>query len=150
MRKIISRAGLVVLVTGLILMGASRPIFAQTEWKGACVSGDSKEDVATIQGISCLLANVLSVVMTLLAFTGFVMFVWAAFNLLISGGQPSHLEKAKKTIVYAVGGLVLAISSFVILNIIGTVTGYVTTSDGENADITKIKFLPNDPGSSST
>ena len=41
-------------------------------------------DVATVQGVGCLLANVLSVVLRLLGITGFVMIVYAAFNLLMS------------------------------------------------------------------
>jgi hypothetical protein len=159
MRKFLSKWGLGLVLAIVILMDGGGGVKAEvaeeaTEsatgleggaWKeGVCVVSkmDDKEiDVATIQGLACLAANVLSVILGLLAFAGFVMFVIAGAKLLISGGQPSHLESAKNTLTYAVFGLLLAVSSFVILNIIALITG---------AEILSFTFLPETVPASST
>jgi hypothetical protein len=79
--------------------------------------------VATIQGTECLIANGLNVVLTLFTLIGFIMFVYGAIMFMLSGGQPQKMEKAKDTITYVIVGLILAISSFVIINIISAFTG---------------------------
>lgn len=100
-----------------------KQVQAQTkEWKTIsehCVI----DDVATIQGIGCLLANVLSVVLRLLGIAGFVMIVYAAFNLLMSAGNSQKVEESKKTITFAVIGIIVALSAFIIINLIASFTG---------------------------
>ena len=80
-------------------------------------------DVATIQGVGCLLANVLSVVLRLLGLAGFVMIIYAAFNLLMSAGNSQKVEELKKTITFAVIGIIVALSAFIIVNLIANFTG---------------------------
>lgn len=105
-----------------------RQVFAQTsitgpqEW-GEGPTGCQYQGVATIQGIECLIANVLSVAITLIGVTGFVMMIFGAFRYLISGGNSKETESAQKTLTYAVIGLVVALSSFIILNLIVQFTG---------------------------
>jgi VIT1/CCC1 family predicted Fe2+/Mn2+ transporter len=98
-----------------------KPVQAQTEtWQeGVCVI----DGVATVQGIGCLLANVLSVFLTLVGIAGFVMIIVAAFTFLLSAGKSQQVEKAKNTITMAIVGLILALSSFIILNLIASFTG---------------------------
>lgn len=79
--------------------------------------------VATIQGIGCLLANVLSVALTLLGIVGFIMIIYAAFNMMVMGGNSQATEKSKNTITFAIIGIILALSSFIILNLISEFTG---------------------------
>lgn len=93
-----------------------------TEGPGAC----AYEGVATIQGIECLLANVLSVAITLIGLAGFIMMIVGAFRYLISGGNSKETETARNTMTYAVIGLVVALASFIILNIIAEFTGIKT------------------------
>lgn len=96
---------------------------AQTkDWgkiSGGCVIGD----VATIQGIGCLVANVLSVTLTIIGLAGFVMVIYAAFYMMLMGSNSQGAEKAKNTITMAVVGIIVALSSFIILNIISAFTG---------------------------
>lgn len=98
--------------------------YAQTqEWSSinsACVNGDG---VATIQGIGCMLANIMSVVLTLLGISGFIMVIYAAFNMMIMGGNSQTVEKSKNTITMAIVGIILALSSFIIINLISSFTG---------------------------
>jgi len=129
---------LVVLVLGSVFLLSPAPAAAEGtgKWSGVCVgaSGTLSEDVATIQGVTCLIANGLNAVLTLFAFVGFLMFVYASFMLMISGGNPSGYETAKNTFTYAVFGFILALSSFVIVNLITYYTGL-------NSFIS-IRFLP--------
>lgn len=79
--------------------------------------------VATVQGLQCLIGNVMMVAVSLIGFAGFVMLIFGAFRYLISGGNSKGTEGARNTIMYAVIGLILALSSFVILNLIAQFTG---------------------------
>ena len=100
-----------------------KPVQAQTqEWAGInqnCVVNET----ATIQGIGCVLANVFSVALTLLGMTGFVMIIIAAFNMMLSSGKSQAVEKSKNTLTFAIVGIVLALSAFIILNLIAEFTG---------------------------
>lgn len=91
-----------------------------SEWSGVCIEN---EDVATIQGFQCLLANILSVALTLLGLVGFVMMIVASLRYLLSGSNSQQVEKSKQTMTYAVIGIVVALSSFIILNLISKFTG---------------------------
>lgn len=97
------------------------PVSAQvtTEWAGVCVS----EGVATIQGFQCLIGNILQVGVAGVGLAGFVMMIIGAFKYLLSGGNAKGIDEGQKTMTYAVGGLVLALSAYFILNIIANFTG---------------------------
>ena len=100
-----------------------KPVQAQTEsWEDInpnCVV----DGTATIQGIGCLLANVLSVILTVIGLTGFVMIIYAAFIMLTSAGKSQQVEKSKNTITMAIVGIIIALSSFIIINLIANFTG---------------------------
>ena len=100
------------------------PVFAQgpQPWQNLnpeCVN----DGVATIQGIACLITNVFSVAITMLGLVIFVMFLVGSFYYLLSGGNAQTVEKAKKTFTFAVVGLIVALSAFIILNLIAVFTG---------------------------
>ena len=101
-------------------------------WRGTCVEnivndkGEVIGKVATIQGIRCMLANVLSIAITGIGFAGFIMLIVGGFRYLTSGGNSKGTETAKNTITFAVIGLVVALSSYIILNLIAEFTGVKT------------------------
>ena len=115
------------IIFSLVLQLASvSPAFAQTSpWSGVCVS-QTDQTVATIQGLQCLLANVLSIFLTVVGLAAFIMLIVSGFRLLVSGGNTQSVEKARNSVTYAVVGLVVAVSSFVILNLIAEFTGVKT------------------------
>jgi len=80
--KLLSKTiSIVFFFLGLQLASVS-PVFAQTSpWSGVCVS-PTDETVATIQGLQCLLANVLSIFLTLVGVTAFIMLMVSAFIIL--------------------------------------------------------------------
>lgn len=92
------------------------------EWEGTC----TQSGVATIQGLRCLVGNILSVAVTLIGFAGFVMIIVGAFRYLVSGGNSKDTEKAKNTLTFAVIGLIVALSAYVILFLISEFTGVET------------------------
>jgi hypothetical protein len=65
----------------------------------------------------------LSVVLTLIGIAGFIMIIYSAFNLLLSAGKSQEVEKSQKTITFAIIGIILALSAFIIINIIAGFTG---------------------------
>lgn len=103
--------------------------FAQTvKWGGVCVSG-TDNDVATIQGLECLIANVFTVAITLIGLAAFIMLIVGSVRWLISGGNSSNLDKAKKTMTYAIIGIVVALSAFIVINLIAGFTGVNTIKE---------------------
>lgn len=66
------------------------------------------------------------VVQALIGGAGIVLFVFlliGGIKYITSGGDPKATESAQKTITYAIGGLVLLLVSYLILVLIGTITG---------------------------
>lgn len=96
---------------------------AQTQEWSAINSECVINDVATVQGIMCMLANVVSVSLPLLGIAGFVMFIFGAITLLLSGGNSQSVESAKKTMTWAFAGLILALSSILIIRTVADFTG---------------------------
>ncbi len=58
----------------------------------------------------------------------FIMFIVGGFQYLTSGGNPQAAEGARKTLTFAIGGLVLIALSFLILRLISTFTGVDITT----------------------
>lgn len=107
------------------------PVQAQTpqEWRGPSQGGvcvyetDTGAQVATLQGLQCLIANVLGVAITFIGLIAFGIFLLSGFQIMLSGGNNKGLEAAKGSMTYAVVGLVVALSAFIILNLISQFTG---------------------------
>lgn len=111
-----------------LIIALPNPVQAQTfQWKGVCVgsekTGANSETVATIQGFECLIANVFVVFITLIGLSGFVMFVYASFRWLLSGGDSKGTQAARNTMTYSIVGLVVALSAFIVINLIAEFTG---------------------------
>ncbi len=114
----------------IVLVGAfagAAPVSAQTSsWSGVCVADTEygSGDVATLQGLECLIANVFTVIITVIGLAGFVMFIVGAFRYMLSGGgSTQQVQSAKGMMTYAVIGLVVSLSAFIILNLISQFTG---------------------------
>lgn len=101
------------------------PAFAQNQWSGVCVGPAEigAEDVATIRGFQCLVANVFSVILTVIGLAGFVMFIIGSFRWMLSGSNSKGVEQARGAMTYAIIGIVVALSGFIILNLIAAFTG---------------------------
>lgn len=125
-----------IVLVGLLLLSLPHQAQAQSitvPWSGNCIekvdipaTADAEgrtANVATIQGLGCMLANILSIGVTGIGLAGFVMFLVGSFSYLLSGGNSKTTEQARGTFTYAVIGLVVALSAIIILRIIVAFTG---------------------------
>ena len=131
-RTIVSKVSKNLASTLTLLALSAQPVFAQTAaWGGKCVGSEKgrSDDVATIQGLECLFANVFLVIIPLIGLAAFVMFLVGSFRWLTSGGDTKHTGEAKQTMTYAVIGIVVALSAFIILNLIANFTGVETIKE---------------------
>lgn len=67
--------------------------------------------------------NAIQAIISLGGIILFIMLLTGGIKYITSGGDPKAAESAKHTITYAVGGLILVLLSYLILFIIGQVTG---------------------------
>jgi len=104
---------------------SASPAMAQgQEWsEGVCVITARGHQVATLQGLQCLIGNILGVAVTLIGIAAFGVFVVSSIQIMLSGGNSKGLESAKGSMTYAVVGIVVALSAFIILNLISQFTG---------------------------
>jgi TRAP-type C4-dicarboxylate transport system permease small subunit len=92
------------LVTGLPIV-LTQPAFAATAGVSS-VESFIKSIITLLAGIAGLVA------------TGF--FVVGGFSYITSSGNPEHLDRAKRTIMYSAMGLAITIGAFVLSNIVTT------------------------------
>ena len=99
------------------------PVHAQTKtWTGRCVSS-TNPDVPTIQGIECLFANVLRVIMYIAGLVFFFVFISNAFTYITSGSDDKKLAQINSSITMAIVGLLGVVISWLIIKFIGDFTG---------------------------
>lgn len=76
------------------------------------------DGIPTLKCLEVVFNNLLFLSSILIIVILFVMIVWGAFKYLLSRGNPDATKGARNTIVYAFVGLILFLSSYLILNII--------------------------------
>lgn len=81
-------------------------------------SGCIADGIPTLKCLEVVFNNVLFLSAMVIIIILFVMIVWGAFQYLISRGNADAMKKAQGTIMYAFVGLILFLSSYLILNII--------------------------------
>lgn len=72
--------------------------------------------------------NVIQILVTLAGLLAAGFFVMGGISYITSSGNPEHLDRAKKTIVYSGIGLAVSIAAFVLCNVI---TQIATTAFGK-------------------
>jgi hypothetical protein len=83
--------------------------------------------IATISNLSCLFQNVVKYALGFAGIVLFVMLLVGGFKFITSGGDPKAVEGAKKTLTYAIAGLIIILISFLILVLISKITGVNVT-----------------------
>ncbi len=89
----------------------------------------------TLQGLETIFGNVVKSLLALGGITLFIMLLVGGFKYLTAGSDPKATQAAQNTLTYAIGGLVLLAGSYLILLLIGTITG--TTNSITNFLIVK-------------
>lgn len=93
-------------------------IHAQTP---AGVAND--DGVAYLHGLEGVFQNIISSLLFVAGIVLFIMLVMGGIKFITSGGDPKGLDSAKKTLTYAIGGIVLVALAYLVLVLIQTITG---------------------------
>jgi len=94
-------------------------------------SGTSSTPASLFQ-LQDIFGNLVSAALALAGIVLFVMLLSGGLKFITSGGDPKAVDGAKKTITYAVGGLLLILFSYLILLFIKNITG---------VDVTQFKII---------
>lgn len=84
--------------------------------------------VAILSDLECVFASVVEVALAFAGIILFIMLVVGGFKYITSGGDPKGVDAAKKTLTYAIGGVILLALSFLILVLIEQFTGANVTN----------------------
>lgn len=88
------------------------------DW-GSCV----QNGVATLACIPIVFNNVVDWAIALAGTVAVFFIIFAGFKFLTSGGDPKQVEGARKTLTYAIAGLIVVFLAFAIIKLIGIITG---------------------------
>jgi uncharacterized membrane protein len=80
-------------------------------------------DVATLRCIPIVVNNLINAALVFSGIVALVLIVWGGAQYIMSRGDQTKVDSAKKTITWAVVGLILIFLSFFIVNLISTLTG---------------------------
>ena len=93
-------------------------IIPTADW-GSCV----QNDVATISCIPTVIQNVINFLVLFAGIVCVFIIIYAGIKFVTSEGDPEKVGNARKTMTYAIAGLIFIILSFVIMAFIGKFTG---------------------------
>lgn len=85
------------------------------------------DNPATLGDLEILFGNVVKVILGFAGIVFFILLLSSGLKFITSGGDPKALEGAKKTLTYAIGGLIVIILSYLILVLIKEITGVDVT-----------------------
>jgi hypothetical protein len=102
-----------------------KQVYALELLEEVCTTDSYGQEVCAIPlvGLETVFANIIEVILGLAAIALFLMLVVGGFKYITSGGDPKSVESAKNTLTYAIFGMVLLASAFLILRFIGVFTG---------------------------
>ena len=86
-------------------------------------AGEIVNDIPTIKGFEVVFENLVSIILGLVGIVLFVLLIVGGIKYITAGGDPKGIEEAKKTLTLAIAGVVLIALSYLILNLIGIITG---------------------------
>lgn len=109
-------------------------------WQSLYDSGCLTDGAATINCFPIIVGNVIFWLLVLAGITAVAMVIFSGFKFVTSGGDPKQAEGARKTLTFAVLGLVLILMSFIIMPFIAKATGV------KEACITRFGFTQCIPG----
>lgn len=90
-----------------------------SDW-GNCVS---PEGVATLDCIPVVVQNVINALIVIAGIVAVFMIVWAGYKFVMSEGDSEKISSARKTLIYAIVGLIFIFLSFFFMQVISEFTG---------------------------
>ena len=95
---------------------------------------DSNVDTEVLGNVEYIISNILGVLTVLGTIFFIVYFITGAISWISAGGDSSKIGKARDQMVHAVLGLVVLVSSYIIIGLIGQVLGIEIFNIGETVD----------------
>lgn len=78
---------------------------------------------AQLTDLTTVLSSVVSVAIPIAGVAVIVMFLVGGFGFLTAGGDKEATQKAQRTLTYAIGGLILVLSAWMIMALLGNFLG---------------------------
>ncbi|MFA4996428.1 MAG: TrbC/VirB2 family protein [Patescibacteria group bacterium] len=91
-------------------------LFVLLCWTGTAFAADT--DVAKVENF---VRNIVQVLVTLAGLLAAGFFVMGGIGYITSSGNPEHMDRSKKTIIYSALGLAISIGAYVLSNIIADI-----------------------------
>jgi len=91
-------------------------------WGNCLVSTGGVNDIATLGCIVPVFQNIVIAVLTFSGIVAVFFIIFAGIKFVTSGGDPKAVEGARKTLTFAIVGLIVVLLSFFIIYIIGQIT----------------------------
>ncbi|MEK6847172.1 MAG: pilin [Nanoarchaeota archaeon] len=91
-----------------------------TRWED---TGCIKDGVATLDCIPVVVQNVINALVVIAGIVAVAMIIYAGYKFVMSEGDSEKISSARKTLIYAIVGLIFIFLSFVFLNVIAKFTG---------------------------
>jgi hypothetical protein len=90
---------------------------------GEVVSGCVEGGVARLTCIPAVMQNVITFALIASGVVALFFIIWSGVRLVTSGGDQKKVEGARKTLTWAIIGLVIILLSFFIVNMVSYLTG---------------------------
>lgn len=87
------------------------------------VPGCVVDGVPSLQCLPAVFKNIVTAALVFAGIVALILIVISGIKLITSSGDPKQVEGAKNTLTYAIIGLVIILTSFFIIRIIGFITG---------------------------
>ncbi len=83
---------------------------------------------AELSGIVAIIENIIKLLAPAAGIAFFVMLLFGGYQFLTSGGDPKAVGAARGTLTYAVIGIILVVSAWLILQLVQNITGASVTT----------------------
>lgn len=112
--------GLAVMTSSVAMAGAvpNPPVHAQNPMKNQITQGSGATGANTGASVEVGLKQVVDVLLFLIGAISVIVIIIGAIMFTVSAGDAGRAKKAKDTILYAVIGLIVAITAFAIVNFV--------------------------------
>lgn len=87
------------------------------------IAGCGVDDTATLDCVFFLIAKVIIWSLAFAEVVAVFFIIFAGIRILTSGGDPKTLDTGKKTLTYAIVGVIVVFCSFLIVSTIAAITG---------------------------
>ncbi len=89
------------------------------QW-GNCLD---KNGVATLACIPVVLNNIINAALVFSGIVALILIIFSGIKFISSKGDQNEIDSAKKTLTYAIIGLIVIFLSFFVVRVIGQITG---------------------------